>query len=74
MMATNGKLFSFDKTEINPARKKVSIKHTVVDVVIFLLTSLGYIIQVSESTLEYTYDSWVSSGGTFTGMTTPLLG
>lgn len=52
MMATNGKLFSFDKTEINPSRKKVSIKHTILDVVIFLLTSLGYIIQVSEYTSE----------------------
>lgn len=45
MLATNGKPFSFDKSEINPVRKKASIKHTVLDVVIFLLTSLGYIIQ-----------------------------
>lgn len=45
MLASNGKLFSFDKTEINPARKKVSIKYTILDVVIFLLTSLGYILQ-----------------------------
>lgn len=45
MMASNGKLFSFDKTEINPARKKASVMHTILDVVIFLLTSAGYIIQ-----------------------------
>ncbi|XP_055541727.1 estradiol 17-beta-dehydrogenase 11 [Wyeomyia smithii] len=45
MLASNGKPFSFDKPEINPSRKKASIKHTVLDVVIFLLTSLGYILQ-----------------------------
>lgn len=46
MLASNGKLFSFDR--IDPARKKVSIKHTILDVVMFLLTSLCYIIQVSD--------------------------
>lgn len=46
MLAGNGKLFSFDKIETT--RKKVSIRRTILDVVIFLLTSLGYIIQVSE--------------------------
>ncbi|XP_058450993.1 short-chain dehydrogenase/reductase family 16C member 6 [Malaya genurostris] len=45
MLATNGKPFSFDKSEINPSRKKASIKHTVLDVIVFLLTSLGYILQ-----------------------------
>ncbi|XP_055593574.1 short-chain dehydrogenase/reductase family 16C member 6 [Uranotaenia lowii] len=51
MLASNGKPFSFDKSEINPARKKQSVKHTVLDVIIFLLTSLGYIIQAVYYTL-----------------------
>ncbi|XP_055636900.1 short-chain dehydrogenase/reductase family 16C member 6 isoform X1 [Toxorhynchites rutilus septentrionalis] len=45
MMSSNGKPFSFDKSEINPGRGKASVKHTVLDVVMFLLTSLGYILQ-----------------------------
>ncbi|KAL1399597.1 hypothetical protein pipiens_008083, partial [Culex pipiens pipiens] len=45
MMVRNGKPFSFDKSEINPNRKKASVKSTVMDVVIFLLVSAGYILQ-----------------------------
>ncbi|XP_052868816.1 short-chain dehydrogenase/reductase family 16C member 6 [Anopheles cruzii] len=44
-MSTKGKPFSFDRTDPNPSRKKPSIRATVVDVVVFLLTSLGYILQ-----------------------------
>ncbi|XP_058062591.1 short-chain dehydrogenase/reductase family 16C member 6 [Anopheles bellator] len=44
-MSTKGKPFSFDRTDPNPSRKTSSIRATVVDVVVFLLTSLGYILQ-----------------------------
>uniref|UniRef100_A0AAG5DE78 Ketoreductase domain-containing protein n=1 Tax=Anopheles atroparvus TaxID=41427 RepID=A0AAG5DE78_ANOAO len=45
MLASNGKPFSFDQTDINPSRKKPSISATIMDVVVFLLASLGYILQ-----------------------------
>lgn len=53
MMVRNGKPFSFDKSEINPNRKKASVKSTVMDVVIFLLVSAGYILQVRENIRKY---------------------
>lgn len=45
MLAGNGKPFSFDKSEINPHRKKATVKSTILDVIIFLLVSAGYILQ-----------------------------
>lgn len=53
MMVRNGKPFSFDKSEINPNRKKASVKSTVMDVVVFLLVSAGYILQVRENIRKY---------------------
>uniref|UniRef100_A0A182LWT5 Uncharacterized protein n=1 Tax=Anopheles culicifacies TaxID=139723 RepID=A0A182LWT5_9DIPT len=45
MLASKGKPFSFDQTELNPSRNKPSIRRTIMDVIVFLLTSLGYILQ-----------------------------
>ncbi|XP_035783341.1 short-chain dehydrogenase/reductase family 16C member 6-like [Anopheles albimanus] len=45
MLSTKGKPFSFDRTDPNPSRSKPSLWNTVLDVIVFLLTSLGYILQ-----------------------------
>jgi hypothetical protein len=45
MIVKNGKPFSFDKTDACP-KKRATIMETILDVVVFLLTSLGYILQV----------------------------
>lgn len=46
MVVTTGKPFSFDKSLQTPP-KLVSIPQTILDVIVFLLVSLGYILQVS---------------------------